>query len=247
MTFSRILSAFLISLISVNAALAQTGRLEIITTSSEILGAEMAASFSEILAEDEELKWNIYIPENYNPSKPPGIVIHMPQNNLLNMPIGWANMMDEKNLIWISLNNTKHLLQNKEMLISVLATPFLESRYKIDTNRIYIIASADRCYPASAAMQIYPQIFNGIIYSTCEPINWQDNIPDNLAQMNKNRYVFIASGESLIRQAVRRSVRKYRESGITNLEYLLVPSLAYGKNLRRRKLGQVIDMLDIRD
>lgn len=246
MIIRKTLSAFIFLLLFVNVAHSQTGRLEMTTTSSEILGVEMAASFSEILEADEELKWHIYIPENYNPSKPPGVVIHMPQNNLLDMPIGWASMMDEKNLIWISLNNTKHLVQNKEMLISVLATPFMQNHYQIDTNRVYIIASADRCYPASAAMQVYPQIFNGIIYSTCEPINWQDNIPENLMQMNENRYVFIASGENLIRQAVRRSVRRYRESGITNLEYLLVPSLAYGKSLRRRKLGEVIDILDLR-
>ena len=207
----------------------------------------MAASFSEILEVNEALKWNIYVPENYNPASPPGIIIHMPRNNMLHMPIGWADMMDEKNLIFISLNNAKHLLQNKEMLISVLATPFLQNQYKIDTNRVYIIASADRCYPASAAMQIYPQIFNGIVYSTCEPINWQDNIPENLAQMNENRYIFIASRENLIKQAVRRSARKYRNAGITNIEYLLVPSLGYGRNIRRQKLGQVIDMLDIRD
>ena len=247
MTYRKIISAYLLLLLSVNISHAQTGRLEITTTSSEILGPELAASFSKILEADEALKWNIYIPEDYDPSKPPGIVIHMPRNNMLEMPIGWASMMDERNLIWISLNNTKHLLQIKEMLISVLATPFLQNQYKIDADRVYIIASADRCYPASAAMQIYPHIFKGIVYSTCEPINWQDNIPENLDQMNENRYIFIASRELLIRQAARRSARQYRDAGITDIEYLLVTSIGYGRNLRRQKLGKVIDMLDIRD
>lgn len=222
----------------------QTGELEFVTSSSEILGAQAANSFSKTLDVDDKIKWSIYVPENYNPASPPGIVVHMTTKNLAKIPIGWTRALNEKNLIWISLNKAGQLKQDKEMLIAVLSTPFIQEKYKIDGNRIYIVASADSCYPASAAMEIYPDIFKGIVYSTCEPINWKNDTPQTIEQMKKNRYLFVSSNEKDIKRLMRRAYRKYTKSGLTKVEYMLIPKLIYGKQIDRRKFMQSIDILD---
>jgi len=221
-----------------------TGRIEAQTTSTEILGAQTAAEFESILKPDKEIKWSMYIPKNYDPASPPGIIVHMTQNNLAKMPFGWASAMDEKNMIWISLNKAGNLIRNKEMFLAVLATPFVQSRYKIDINRIYIVASADSCYPASAAMEVYPNIFKGIIYSTCEPINWKSNTPKTIEKMKENRYLFVSSNEKDIKRVMRRAYRKYTDAGITKIEYINIPKLVYGRQIDRRKLIQSIGILD---
>jgi len=222
----------------------KTGRFEIETTSAEILGSDVATSFANLLDIDDKIKWSVAVPDKYDPSSPPGIIIHMTEHKLAKMPIGWPRALDEKNMIWISLNKAGQLMPNKEMLLAVLTTPLLQDKYSIDTNRIYIVASANSCRPASAAMQVYPDIFKGVVYSTCEPINWKSDIPETINQMKKNGYVFVASNEKNVKSSMRRSYKKYQKAGITNLEYMNVQKLFYGKNIDRRKLTETIEILD---
>ena len=221
-----------------------TGRIETNTTSAEILGAENASSFEKILKTDEEIKWSMYIPKNFNPDSPPGLIVHMTQNNLAKLPFGWSSAMDEKNMIWVSLNKPGNILQNKEMLLAVLATPFVQSLYKVDRNRIYIVASAESCFPASSAMEVYPDIFKGIIYSTCEPINWKSDTPKTIEQMKENRYLFVSSNEKDVKRVMRKAYRKYADSGITKIEYMNIPKLVFGRQIDRRKFIRSIEILD---
>ena len=222
----------------------QTGEFQFITSSREILGEELANGFSQTLGINDEIKWTIYVPENYDPSSPPGVVVHMTQTNLPKIPIGWPKALNEKNLIWISLNKAGELKQNKEMLLAVLSTPFIQEKYKIDNNRIYIVASANSCYPASAAMEIYPDIFKGGVYSTCEPINWKKNTPKTIEHMKNNRYLFVSSNEKEIKRISRKAYNRYKKAGLTKIDYMHIPKLFYGKQLDRRKFIQSIDILD---
>ncbi|MCC3860226.1 hypothetical protein [Pseudemcibacter aquimaris] len=241
-----------ISLLYSNSLFAQddrrdiTGYKEYTKSSGEIIGND-AIPFEAVLATDEQYKWSVYIPKGYDSSKPPGILVHITERNQANMPFGWESAMDDKNLIWISMNKVGRLPQNKEMLLTVLAAPLIESQYSINPDRVYIAASTDGCHPASAAMQVYPTIFKGAIYATCLPINWRNDTPDTIELMRNNRYVFIASKEQDIRQQMRRSYRKYTNSDFENVEFINVPDLIYGKSIKRRRLLDAIEILDSRD
>ena len=222
----------------------QTGKLEFSTSSAEIIGEEAAKSFSKTLVTDDKIKWSIFVPDNYDPTMPPGIVVHMTQRNLAKTPIGWNTVLKEQNLIMVALNKTGQLKLNKEMLIAVLSTAFIQDKYEINKERIYIVASADSCYPASVAMEIYPDIFDGIIYSTCEPFNWRNNTPRTIEQMKDNSYLFVSSNEKNVRSAMRRSYQKYKDSGLTKIEYLRVQKLFYGRQMDRRTFKKSITILD---
>ena len=220
------------------------GRVTIETTSSEILGNEIAKQYEELVETNENIKWSIEVPDNFNASSPPGILIHMTPRNLAKMPIGWGKAIEDRNLIWISLNKAGRLKQSKEMFIAVLATVFLDNNFPINTNRIYLVASSDSCQAASAAAQFYPTIFRGTIYSTCEPFNWKKDIPDTINIMRQNRFVFVASNEKIIRQAMRRAQRRYNDADILNTEYFYIPKLEYGKNIDRRRITEALTFLD---
>ncbi|MDG1997161.1 MAG: hypothetical protein P8J14_11740 [Emcibacteraceae bacterium] len=224
-----------------------SGRFEVVTTSAEILGKEAAEAYKQELDPNDKIKWTYYIPKGYDPAIPPGIMVHVTQNNLAKIPFGWQSVMDEKNLIWISLNKAGRLVRSKEVLLTVLTTPFLQDKYSVNVDRIYTVSQTDSCYSASAAMQVYPDIFKGAIYSTCQPLNWRKDIPSTIDQMRKNRYVFISSSERDIKQIMRRSVRQYIEDGLDKTEYMYIPKLKYGRNPDRRKFRQAVDFLDTRD
>ncbi|MDG1707312.1 MAG: hypothetical protein P8H03_01050 [Emcibacteraceae bacterium] len=224
-----------------------SGYFEVTTTSSEILGQELSQTYEKILNPDEEIKWAYYVPKGYDATKPQGIMVYVTQNNLAKMPFGWESAMNDKNLIWISLHKTRRMVQNKDVLLTVLAAQFIQNRYNVNSDRIYTVGQADGCFSSSAAMQMYPDVFKGAIYSTCQPINWRSDTPDTIEKMRENRYYFISSSENDIKQAMRRSLGKYKDAGIDNVEYLLVPKLRYGRNPDRRKLKKAIDYLDTRD
>lgn len=224
-----------------------TGKFKITTTSAEILGEEYAVNYEEVLETDEEIKWTIHVPETFDPAYPPGLIVHITERNLAVLPFGWNSVLKEKNLIWISLNKTGRLTPNKEMLLTVLSTALIETKYRINTDRIYISSLTESCIPASAAMQFYPAIFKGVIYTSCLPINWKNDIPNTIEEMKNNRYVFISGDENTLEREIRRMVRKYEKSGLEKVEYLNIPQLSYGKNLDRRRLNQFIEFLDIRD
>lgn len=224
-----------------------TGKIEIITTSEEILGKELAANYEKILAPDEKIKWTMHVPETYDPLYPPGIIVHSSARNLAILPFGWNTVLKNKNLIWISLNKTGRPQQNKEMLLTVMSTAYVESIYKVNTNRIYISSLTESCIPSSATMQVYPTVFKGIIYNSCLPINWRNNIPNSIEEMKKNRYVFISSSNRELEREMRRIIRKYKDAGLENIELINLPQLRYGKNLDRRRLAQSIEFLDIRN
>ena len=228
----------------VNAYAAQTGKLEFSTSSAEIIGEDAAKRFSKTLAKDDKIKWSIFVPDKYDPAKPPGIVVHMTQRNLAKTPIGWNTVLKEQNLIMVALNKTGQLKLDKEMLIAVLSTAFIQDKYEINRERVYIVASADSCYPASVAMEIYPDVFNGAVYSTCEPFNWRNNTPLTIEQMKDNSYLFVSSNEKNIRGAMRRSYQKYKDAGLTKVEYLRVQKLFYGRQMDRRTFKKSISILD---
>lgn len=224
-----------------------TGKFDFSSNSAEILGEETAAHYEKVLEPDEKIKWTVHVPENYDPVYPPGIIVHLTTRNRAILPFGWNSVLKNKNLIWISLNKSGRPTQNKEVLLTVMATVFIESKYKVNTDRIYISALTETCFPASATMQIYPSIFKGVIYTSCFPINWKDSVPDTIEQMKKNRYVFIASSHNMLEKEIRRMVRKYKTAGIEKIEYLNLSQLQYGKNLDRPRLTQSIEFLDTRD
>ena len=173
--------------------------------------------------------------------------MHISERTLPVLPFGWGAILKNKNFIWISLNKTGRMPQNKEMFLSVLSTVLVESKYRVDSNRVYLSSLTQSCFPASAAMEVYPAVFNGAIYTTCTPINWRGDLPASIEQMKKNRYVFVSGANQDLEREMRRISRKYKDAGLENVEYMNIPHLRYGKNLSRRKLEQSIEFLDIRD
>ncbi|MEZ5758962.1 MAG: hypothetical protein R3D86_12145 [Emcibacteraceae bacterium] len=220
------------------------GEITVGTTMSEVLGTDSATNFKDILDPNETIKWTINIPENYNPALPSGTLVQMRPVNLAKIPFGWPPLLNEKNLIWISLNKAGNLKAEKEMLITVLSIVYIQEHYKIDTSRVYIAASKDSCISASLTMQIYPNIFKGVIYTTCEPINWRDKIPPTIGEMKNNGYVFVSSRENEIRRVMQRAEKKYNDAGIKKTKFLNAPNMNYGNSLSAQKFKQAIELLD---
>ncbi|MDA0706991.1 MAG: hypothetical protein O2907_10160 [Proteobacteria bacterium] len=49
-----------------------TGMFRLTRTTTDILGPATAQSLNEVIMVDEELQWQVYVPENYDRNNPPG-------------------------------------------------------------------------------------------------------------------------------------------------------------------------------
>ena len=70
------------TLTSVQAQEVLTGMFRLSQTTTEVVGPQMAQALAEIIAIDEELQWQVYVPEPYRPDRPPGIFMFVDPHRL---------------------------------------------------------------------------------------------------------------------------------------------------------------------
>lgn len=227
---------------TVQAQDVKVGSFKISSTSRQILGEELSSSFDKVLKKDEQVTWQVYVPETYDPSLPAGILLF--QNyGALREPVGWKTVMENRNLILVRISVSGEIIYRKEMLLGVLSLPLLQQEYNIDINRVYSTAF-NRCNVVGATAKVYPNIIKGSIYVNCIPTTWNKNVPERIDLMRDNKYVFIVSKNSSLKSGIRREVRRYNKNGIVNTKYSINSRLGANNNIRRRELLKAIDFLD---
>ncbi len=228
---------------SAHAQEPETGSIRLSATSTEILGAEVANQYAAVLPIDEEINWLVYVPANYDPANPPGVLLYQNYGGNTAEPTGWKAALDEKNMILVRLYVRGEITQRKELLLSVLGPTLLQQHYALDPARIYTSAFND-CRSAGTTAKIYPNIIKGALYINCIPSTWRDDVPERLDLMRQNRYFFITARDRVEQVDVSQELRKYREAGIENTKFERTGRLSRTRNLRRPMLVDALDYLD---
>ncbi len=236
--------ALILSGLVANAQEVNTGSIRITSTSEAVLGKETANSFAEHLDIDEEVTWNVFVPENYDPANPPGVLLFQFYGSEVDDPNGWQTAMEERNMVLIRIiGKGGEYPRYKELFISVMAPLVLQQRYKINTRRIYT-SSVRVCNNVGAIAQLYPNIFKGAIYINCNPSTWRDEEPELVHLMRENRYYFIAGRDRTTQIDNSQELRTYRDAGIENVKFVRSGRLNRSQNLNRGMLVEAIDYLD---
>ena len=84
----------------------QVGAYAFTGTTLSLLGDEAASNFEDIIPKDEDISWQVYVPETYSPDKPAGLVIYISPSNSGVLPEAWSATLKDQNLIWVSANNS---------------------------------------------------------------------------------------------------------------------------------------------
>lgn len=234
--------ATLIFLVTFSLSYAQsivkTGEMIISTSTGELLGAD-ASSYNSIIPQSDQLEWEVYVPENYNPENPPGIMVYAGSPQDVRPPGSWMSVMEDKNLIWVAARksgNGSSFMQKE--LVALLSVPLIEKDYKIDADRVYITGEGRI---ASVVTMDNPDIFKGAILSGTSI--WSKNPESKINAILDKRFVFVTSqqgGAGAVR-TTRHSYYKFKDAGVKNLKLITV----YGRHrYDRRKFSQSIDYLD---
>ncbi|MEZ5758961.1 MAG: hypothetical protein R3D86_12140 [Emcibacteraceae bacterium] len=205
-------------------------------TPADILNSD-ASKNEKYIGQDEKISWEIYVPENYDPANPPGIMVFAGAPRDVRPPNGWLATMRDKNLIWVAARNSNNgaSIYQKEYL-AMMSVPLITKDYQINQDRIYITGQARA---AARAILNHPDIFDGAIFTGSRV--WENNAEEKLKDITTQRFVFVTREKTNLPQGNRYAYYKFKNAGISNTELVYVPDT---HRYTRTKFSRSIEYLD---
>lgn len=202
----------------------RTGYFRTTITPSELLGEQGARTLAQVFAPDEELKWQLDVPVNYDPANPPGAIVFVNRGNWGGGKKVWSKVLSDRNLIWIgAIDAGDTAPMNERMLMAILAPTVLSRYYAVDPARIYVAGFSGGAHVAGILATSKPALFKGGLFLS-GAVFWEDKMPAQIDLVRQNRYVFVAGQNDVARTKVSRTAQAYRNAGVVNTELIVMPN-----------------------
>ena len=171
----------------------QIGAYEFTGTTLSLLGEEASNNFEKIIPKDEDIAWQVYVPETYSANDPAGVIVYISPSNSGELPKDWMETLKDQNLIWIGANQSGNKINTRKRIsYTIFSVAMLTNTYEINQDRIYLAGFSGGGRVASIVAAEYPHIFKGAIYMS--GVNfWNQNASRNIEQIRRNAYVFTVS------------------------------------------------------
>jgi predicted esterase len=214
-------------------------------TITQAAGAELARSVESVVPLDEIIAWEFYVPEDYRPEKPPGLMVYISPSPSGKIPRGWKAVLDRHNMIWVAARNSgNRVTVARRAIYALIATALADRRYNIDPERVYLSGFSGGGKVASMVAIDHPHLFKGAIY-TCGVKFWDEHPPGQLGLVGQNHYVFVTGSMDHALELTRTVHKKYLESGIANSKLMVIRRMTH-KNPRGPDFEQALQYLDSR-
>lgn len=213
----------------------ETGSYTDHATLVSLVGEADARSFSDVIDPDHEFEFRVYVPDNYDPAKPPGLLVHVSPIDSGEIPEFWKEVLDRRNMIWVSVNKSGNSKPPERRLAEArLSSTLIRQHYAINPQRIYISGMSGGGQISSMAAPRYPDLFQGGIFicgvnpwSEQDADPWLENPPEDFETMKDNRYVFISGTEDFKLAATARVYRLYKKAGVTSSKLIVVDEMGH--------------------
>ena len=226
-------------------ALAQeqmTGMFRMSMTTAEVLDSQTAEAIQDIIASDEAVSWQVYVPENYSPQRPSGLLIFLDPKGWGGIPDPWRAVMDSHNLIWIGAKKDEpRPSMEKKVWSSVLGLRAIEQQYALDLNRVYVASLEGEAF-AALNTQLFANEIRGAIYMRGS-VFWKSIEASRLEALTRKRHVFMTGTNDKNKQQVRSDADNYRREGIHNVK-LIFATRRLGNPPNPEFLDEAIRYLD---
>ncbi len=201
----------------------QTGEFEVTVNVTDIANPQTFGLYSDVYTDDDKISWNIYVPPNYDPDNPPGVVVHISPNKQGQTRNGWRKSLKDENFIYISANGNGNAVTTKQrMLNGILAAQYVSRTYKTDDKRTVIFGLDEGGAIASLLVENTPGVFEaGMFIGGALP--WQGDAADIKARLNDGIYAFAPSQYDVhnVKYPATRFSQvyyQYRNAGLDNVE-----------------------------
>jgi len=200
--------------------------LQIQITPNQLLGEQQALKFGKIVKPDEEISWEVYIPNN-DSSEVPGVFVYVSPMSTGRIDSRWREVMDQQNLIYIAANRSgNRILVNRRMVLAILAVQALGQRFEFDTTRIIVSGFSGGGRVASRISTQYPEVFTGALY-ICGVDFWKKDKTPKVERLIQNRFVFLTGTKDFNRRETRQIQKRYIKAGAQHTKLIEVPDMAH--------------------
>lgn len=235
----------LTSIINAQEPLLRTGEYTANSSVLELLGEESAQPFAEKIPIDQHIAWEVYVPGNYDPGNPAGVLVFINSRNSGKIEPEWKEVMENSNLIWIGANESGNEVEVPQRVAYALLAPrLIINSYAVDPERIYLSGFSGGSRVASMVATEYNRLFKGAIYNSGANF-WGDAALSRYQEMNPNHYIFITGTEDFNLEDTREVHAAYLQAGIKNSKLMVVPAMAH-KRPAAADLEMAIHYLDSR-
>jgi len=213
-------------------------------TTTEIAGAATAEGLKEIFDVDEELQWQVYVPENYDRQRPAGAFVFVDPNGWGGMPDQFRPVFDSLNMIWIGANRTGFdKSPTRPIWMTILGSRAIQQDYAIDLNRLYLGGTGEGVLTAVNAMLASSE-FVGVVQISGS-VGLADIPADALDTLRRKYFIFMTSTNDKANLKVLSDYESYEKGRFYNIK------LIYDENGSRdvakpELIHQAIRLLDSR-
>ena len=199
---------------------------QIQTTAGQLLGEEKASRFQKILAPDDPISWEVYIPNN-DSTEAPGVFVYVSPMKTGRIDSRWREVMDQQNLIYIAANKSGNKIPTiRRMVLATLAVKALGQRYVLNTEHINVAGFSGGGRVASRIATQYPDVFTGALY-ICGVDFWKKDKTPNVERVIQNRFVFLTGTRDFNRRETRQIQKRYIKAGAQHTKLIVVPNMAH--------------------
>jgi poly(3-hydroxybutyrate) depolymerase len=222
----------------------RTGFFRVSMTPLELLGAG-AEGVANILPSDEEVEWEIVVPNNYSASTPPGLVVYVSPRERGGPPRDWNDMLQEHNLIWIGANKSGNDWPVPQRMLKAMIAPMvLAKSYAINPDRVYVAGMSGGGKTATRVATARPEVFKGGVYMA-GTVSWADNVPPKIDLIRENYHVFLIGTNDPAILESRRTYKDYKDAGAVNSKLITIYN--FGHHMPSAEyFARAIDYLDSR-
>ena len=188
----------------------------------ELLGSSAYADAKQILGDDEELSWQLYVPENYDASRPAGVLVYVSPTRRGGPPKVWNRLFENSNMIWIGANRSgNRVALGKRMFLAMLGPKVVATQYAIDLERVYVAGFSGGGKTAGLVMAANPDLFRGGIYIGGAEVWGSNEPPPRLDIIQQNYHVFLTGTEDFNERLTRRVYAAYKSAGVEHCELIV--------------------------
>lgn len=224
----------------------RTGYFKVEFSPLELLGEQGVIDAADILRSEDNISWQLYVPDSYDAAHPAGVVVYVSPTPKGGPPRIWNEPLDDKNLIWIGANNAGNRVGvGKRMFLAMLAPKILAREYALNSDRIYVAGFSGGGKTASRVATGRPEVFRGGIYIAGAESWGTTTPPPKLDIIRQNYHVFLTGTNDFNERLTRRVYASYKGAGVENCKLIVVKRLGHelpGRNVFIR----AIDYLDSR-
>ncbi len=221
----------------------RTGEFALGYTLTEIAGPDAARAVAGVVESDEPLSWELYVPPAYDPADPPGVVVYISPTSSGEIPPGWREILDAKNLVWIGASDAgNRVFSGRRAVLALLAPRVVARHYAVDAERFYVTGLSGGGKMAGRVAADYPGVFRGAIYNCgIDPLDRHP--PRDLDEFRKNRFVFVTGTWDQAEEPTRKAFRNYLDHGVDGSLLMVIPKMTH-RNPDSHDFAAALEFLD---